>query len=317
MNPSPILNSELSDILQGLKSNPKKIPSKYFYDEVGDELFIEITKLPEYYLTRVENSILEENASDILNQIKYTSNLRILELGAGNGIKAHTLLKNSLDRLHKIIYSPLDISPNAISLLISNMKKNLPDLNLEPIICDYNEIKIKTSNLSGQKLLLYLGSNLGNYTPEESRKLLNLFSESLNKGDYFLLGIDLVKHPNTIYKAYNDSQGLTSKFNLNLLNRMNQVLGTQFNKDTFFHYPLYNPIKNQAESYLISICDQTIYSSVFKEEFHFYKYEAIFTEISRKFHPHEILKMAEDSSMTHIKNYFDLEESFCCTLWRK
>ncbi len=317
MDPNLLLNSELSEILQGLKSTPKKIPSKYFYDKVGDDIFIEITKLPEYYLTRVENSILEANASDILNQMKYTSNLRILELGAGNGIKAHSLLKNSLDHLQNIIYSPLDISPNVITLLISNMKKNLPDLSIEPIISDYNEIKIKTSNLPGQKLLLYLGSNLGNYTPEESRKLLNLFCESLNKGDYFLLGIDLVKHPDTIYKAYNDSKGLTSKFNLNLLSRMNQILGTQFNKDTFFHYPLYNPIKNQAESYLISNCDQIIYSSVFQEEFHFYKYEAIFTEISRKFHPHEIRKMAQDSSMTHIKNYFDSEESFCCTLWRK
>ncbi len=317
MKPSPLLNSELSDILKGLKSIPKKIPSKYFYDEVGDELFIEITKLPEYYLTRVENLILEENASDILNQMKLTSNLRILELGAGNGIKAHTLLKNRLDHLHNIIYSPLDFSSNAISLLISNMKKNLPNLNLDPIICDYNEIKIKTSNLTGQKLLLYLGSNLGNYTPEESRKLLNLFSESLNKGDFFLLGIDLVKHPDIIYKAYNDSKGLTSKFNLNLLNRINLILGTNFSTDKFFHYPIYNPIKNQAESYLISSCDQTIYSSVFKEEFYFYKFEAIFTEISRKFHLNEIEKMAIDSSMTHIKNYFDSEESFCCTLWKK
>jgi L-histidine Nalpha-methyltransferase len=317
MNSDSILNSELNDILEGLKSIPKKIPSKYFYDEVGDDLFIEITKLPEYYLTRVENSILESNASDILNQMNYTSNLRVLELGAGNGIKANTLLKNSLDHFHNIIYSPLDISSNAISLLISNMKNNLPDLILDPIICDYNEIKIKTSNLTGQKLLLYLGSNLGNYTPEESKKLLNLFSESLNKGDFFLLGIDLVKHPDTIYKAYNDSKGLTSKFNLNLLNRMNQILGTNFDETKFFHYPLYNPYKNQAESYLISNCDQTIYSSVFKEKFHFFKFEAIRTEISRKFHSHEIVKMAMDCSMTHINNYFDSEETFCCTLWRK
>jgi dimethylhistidine N-methyltransferase len=299
-----------------LNSYPKKIPSRFFYDELGDKYFSEIMNLPEYYLTRTENLILRENTTSIFNKLNYNKKIRFLEPGAGDGSKFAILYK-SLETKNIITYSPIDISANVLRILERNLKKEFPDLSIEPIISDYKHIKSHIPDLDEQKVLLFLGSNLGNYTPEESIEYIHLFTDCLKKDDLFLLGVDLVKDPNLIYSAYNDARGVTSEFNLNLLIRLNSLLKTNFNIEDFFHYPVYNPVLQQAESYLVCKEDKVIYSEILKENFHFQKYEPILTEISRKFRISDIEFLARRVMMEILEVFTDREEKYCCTLWRK
>ena len=272
--------------------------------------------LPEYYLTRTENLILKENTSSIFNKLNYNKKIRFLEPGAGDGSKFAILYK-SLETRNIITYSPIDISSNVLQILERNLKKEFPDLSIEPIISDYKHIKSHIPDLDEQKVLLFLGSNLGNYTPEESIEYIRLFTDCLKKDDLFLLGVDLVKDPNLIYSAYNDARGVTSEFNLNLLIRLNSLLKTNFNIEVFFHYPVYNPVLQQAESYLVCKEDKVIYSEILQENFHFQKYEPILTEISRKFRISDLEFLARITKMEILEVFTDREEKYCCTLWRK
>jgi len=298
-----------------LNSIPKKIPSRFFYDELGDKYFSEIMNLPEYYLTRTENLILRENTSSIFNKLNYNKKIRFLEPGAGDGSKFAILYK-SLETKNIITYSPIDISENVLQILEKNLKKEFPELSIEPIISDYKHIKTHIPDMDEQKVLLFLGSNLGNYTPEESIEYIRLFTDCLKKDDLFLLGVDLVKDPNIIYSAYNDSRGTTSEFNLNLLKRLNSLLQTNFNVEDFFHYPVYNPVLQQAESYLVCKEDRVIYSEILKENFYFQKFEPILTEISRKFRITEIESLAKTMNMEILEVLTDREHKYCCSLWR-
>ena len=272
--------------------------------------------LPEYYLTRTENFILSEYANTILDKLNHKKRIRFLEPGAGDGSKFAILFK-ALHRKDLVTFSPIDISANVLQILEKNLREEFPDLTIEPIISDYKHIKSHIPDLDEQRFLMFLGSNLGNYTPEESLEYLYLFTDSLKENDLFLLGIDLVKDPNLIYSAYNDSAGITSKFNLNLLNRLNHLLKADFNPEDFIHYPLYNPVLQQAESYLISKKDSVIYSEILQESFEFQKHEPILTEISRKFRISDIKYFAEKMKMEVLEILTDRESKFCCSLWRK
>lgn len=272
--------------------------------------------LPEYYLTRTENLILKENTSSIFNKLNYNKKIRFLEPGAGDGSKFAILYK-ALENKKNFIYSPIDISANVLQILERNLKNEFPDLSIEPIISDYKHIKSHIPDLEEQKVLLFLGSNLGNYTPEESIEYLSLFTDCLKENDLFLLGVDLVKDPNLILSAYNDAAGVTSEFNLNLLKRLNSLLKTDFNIQDFFHFPIYNPVLQQAESYLVCKENRVIYSEILKENFHFQKYEPILTEISRKFRIKDIEFLARTTRMEILEVFTDREEKYCCTLWRK
>jgi len=272
--------------------------------------------LPEYYLTRTENLILKENARSIFNKLNYNKKIRFLEPGAGDGSKFAILYK-SLETKNIITYSPIDISSNVLQILERNLKNEFTNLSIEPIISDYKHIKSHIPDLDEQKVLLFLGSNLGNYTPEESIEYIRLFIDCLKENDLFLLGVDLVKDPNIIYSAYNDAKGVTSEFNLNLLIRLNSLLKTNFNIEDFFHYPVYNPVLQQAESYLVCKENRVIYSEILKENFDFQKYEPILTEISRKFRMSDIEFLAQTTMMEILEVFTDQEEKYCCTIWRK
>jgi L-histidine Nalpha-methyltransferase len=311
-----INESDIEELKIGLNSKPKKIPSRFFYDENGDKLFIEIMKLPEYYLTRAENQILEKYSNSIISYLNFQKKIRILEPGAGDGRKFAILYRNIIQK-NQIIFSPIDISKNVLQILNNNLINEFPSLQIESIVSDYKHLNSHIPALDEQKILLFLGSNLGNYTEEESLDYLAIFTKCLKKNDLFLLGVDLVKDPNTILSAYNDKDGITSKFNLNLLNRLNEILNANFNQDNFFHYPIYNPILHQAESYLISEYDQMITSKVLNEKFHFKKFEAIQTEISRKYRISDIETFAQKMGMEIIETFTDVDSQFCCSLWKK
>ncbi|MCB1143608.1 MAG: L-histidine N(alpha)-methyltransferase [Leptospiraceae bacterium] len=311
------IESFKKDVLEGLSGFPKYLPSKYFYDEKGDHIFLEIMEQDEYYLSRSETEILKTYSTDILNHLDLNFGIHLIEPGSGNGIKTAIFMEELLKLSPESVFNPIDISPNVLSLLLANFKKLLPDARVEPIVTDYDHIYSHLPHDNKKKLMLFLGSNLGNYNYSLGLKLLKTFTDCLSSNDYFLIGLDLVKEPSIILSAYNDANGTTANFNFNLLERMNRELKTDFQKDGFFHYPIYNPILQQAESYLISNRRQTISFQDSNEKIELDKWESIHTEISRKFTLREIEEMANLSGMEVIKNYFDSREYFCCSLWKK
>ena len=300
-------NTFAQEVLKGLSQYPKKLPSKYFYDEIGDKLFQDIMAMPEYYLTRSELEILEQNKKNIINDVNPNeSGFDLLELGAGDGMKTKVLLHELLNSKVNFTYKPLDISQNALTLLKDDLQSEMKNLPVEVIHGDYFDSlkKLKESN-QRQKLILFLGSNIGNLTVEEATGFLSHLSENLNSGDCMLIGFDLKKDPRIILSAYNDAAGITKAFNKNLLNRINKELGANFNLDTFSHHPTYNPETGTTKSYLVSTKQQDVYIQKLDETVSFFPWESIHTEISQKFDHKTIEKMAADTNLGIKEVYAD------------
>ena len=301
-------NTFAREILEGLSRYPKTLPSKYFYDEAGDKLFQDIMAMPEYYLTRTELSILEQNKGNILQDVNPNENgFDLLELGAGDGMKTKVLLNELLNSKINFTYKPLDISLNALTLLKHDLQSEMEYLPVEIIHGDYFDSlkKLKESN-QRQKLILFLGSNIGNLTVDEATQFLSHLSENLNPGDRMLVGFDLKKDPRVILSAYDDAAGITEAFNKNLLKRINNELGdANFNLDTFQHQPTYNPETGTTKSYLVSTKQQDVYFGKMDETISFYPWESIHTEISQKFDHKTIEKMANEANLGIKKVYMD------------
>ena len=313
------LNIEfLSDVIDGLGMNPKRISSRWFYDAKGDELFQKIMKLPEYYLTRAEYAILEQNADQLLKNLSDKKPLLLVELGAGDGLKTRLLLNALLDSGRPVKYAPVDISKHALEKLSEELNKEFSQLPLIPIQADYfDALKNDVLNSYGCKLVLFLGSNIGNLNEKESVSFYQKLNDALNSGDAVLTGFDRVKDPEFILAAYNDEQGVTKDFNLNLLQRINHELGGNFDLKNWSHLPEYNIEKKSALSYLVSEIDQDAFISAAGESFHFKKGERIHTEMSRKFTVQDIEDLALDSGFIIKEHFHSHGETFTNSLWIK
>lgn len=271
------------ELISGLLQEPKTISSKYFYDAKGDELFQKIMELPEYYLTRAEFEILSEQSQAIVSATNFSkeTHFEIVELGAGDGSKTKQLLSFLLKEKYKFTYKPIDISPNVLDDLAKNME-GLNGLKIDGIAGDYFDIFESLKLSKTPKLVLFLGSNLGNYEDESAVEFLGKIASAMNPKDALLLGLDLKKDPSRILNAYNDSSGVTRAFNLNLLTRMNRELGANFDLDTFEHYPEYD-VEGKAVSYLTSLKNQTVFVAETGQSIEFSEGEKIRTEVSRKY----------------------------------
>lgn len=312
-----IENEFLKDVVEGLNETPKKLSSKYFYNEKGDRLFQKIMDQPEYYLTDSEVEILEEQSKTIAKHLKVSGTLRVLEPGAGDGRKA-LILMDAIQKVHKnSIFSPIDISPDVLDQLKNKFKQQSPKTVVNPIVCDYFNLKKHLQGSEEEKrLMLFMGSNIGNYTQNKAIEVLKMFTSCLRKGDYFMMATDLVKNPKEILAAYNDKSGATSAFNLNLLTRINDELDADFDLKGFRHYPIYNPIKNRAESYIMSTREQIVTLDGGRYEFNFKPWEVIHTEISRKYYPSEIHDFAHAVQCSVIHDFYNKNKGYMCSLWQ-
>src|SRR5581483_3381450 len=227
------------DVASGLGSNPKRLPSKYFYDEVGSALFDAITVLPEYYLTRVETAILREWGWEIVRALG--NPVEFLELGSGSAVKTRILIEEALRVQQSLRYSPIDISAEALRASAQSLVAAYPALTVTGYVGDYFTI-LGTPQLRRPKrtLAMFMGSNIGNYEPDEAQQLLGGIGSSLKPGDGLLLGTDLRKDPETIVRAYSDAAGVTAAFNKNLLCRINRELGGAFDTHDFDHVAEYD-----------------------------------------------------------------------------
>lgn len=313
------LTAVAREMLEGLKAPEKKISSKFFYDARGSRIFQQIMQMPEYYLTGCEAEIFESFGAEISNMFcDDCSAVELVELGAGDGAKTGILIREMLDAEKHFRYIPVDISEEALLQLGASMRQQFPELKLELLCGDYFHMIEELSGITThRKVVLFLGSNLGNYEPEQSVRFLSQINQAMSQDDLFFIGLDLKKDPAIIRAAYDDPHGLTREFNLNLLHRFNRELGGDFITDQFIHVARYNPENGRVESFLESTCDQQAHVSFTGETITFTEGETIHTELSQKYDLEMIRHLASVSGFMVVKNFFDSRHYFVSSLWKK
>jgi dimethylhistidine N-methyltransferase len=311
-------NTFAEDVLKGLSSEPKFLSSKYFYDDEGSRLFQEIMKLPEYYLTRAEFEIFETRTKEIFKAFAAPDNsFDLIELGAGDGTKTAVLIDYFLKQNADFTYSPIDISQEAIDFLTEKFKNEFPRLSMKAKTGDYFRIlKTLKTESNRRKILLFLGSNIGNFSPEQALEFFRHLRGVMNENDLLFVGFDLQKDPRVILNAYDDAQGVTAEFNLNLLRRINRELGANFDLEKFSHYAIYRPTECAARSFLISREQQSVFVEALNQSFDFKAWEPIFMEISQKYNLEMIEDLARESGFQVAENFFDENRYFVDSLWR-
>ncbi len=311
-----MMSTFAEDMSRGLSAPQKHTSSKYFYDDRGSQLFQAIMEMPEYYLPNCEFEILQEQSPDIVAALDFTEHFNIVELGAGDGLKTYHLLRYLVNAGFDFTYLPVDISSEAMKQLQAKLQRELPDLKIEALVGDYFQILGERLGVeSSPNLLLFLGSNIGNYHPAEARDLLQRFHRAIRPGDKLLLGVDLQKNPNIIRRAYNDAAGITRSFNLNLLERMNRELGANFVVEQFDFYCSYNPQNGEVRSYLVSLCAQQVQLGPTGPRIAFGEHELIATELSRKYTYAELEQLAGDCGFRVASHFRDRRGYFTDSLW--
>jgi len=310
------MNNFLTEVLQDLGAKPKSLRSKYFYDDIGDDLFQQIMHCPEYYPTRCEAEILRSKADVIAETLRNGfDQFDLIELGAGDATKTSYILQEFVRKQVNMTYMPVDISSSMIDFLSTTLPERIPGLKVQALNGEYFEMVDEANRRSSNhKAVLFLGGNLGNMPPEEALEFCKKLASSLQKGDLVLIGFDLKKNPKVIHAAYDDAGGLTKAFNLNLLTRINRELGGNFDISQFEHYASYDPSSGACKSFLVSLKAQQV--TISGQNIEFEKDEYIDMEISQKYSLEEIDKMASDAGFVPVERFFDSNNWFLDTVWR-
>lgn len=307
-----------NDVVKGLQASPKYLLSKYFYDAEGDALFQKIMDAPEYYVTNADLEIFSQQSDTLAKSlVNGDQNFEILELGAGDASKSTFLLQSLTNAQKKYTYRPIDISDSIIDFLQSEMPKRVPGIVVKGLAGEYLPMLKKAyAESSKKKLLLFLGSSIGNYELDEAQQFLKEVYQIMQSGDLILVGFDLKKDPNQILAAYNDAGGFTKAFNLNLLTRINTELDAKIDLDAFDHFPTYNPISGACRSYLVSKKNQVI-SIPGAPDISLAQHEAIDMELSQKFSIADIDAMADTLGFLPKPYFFDKKGWYCNAIWEK
>ena len=306
-----------SSVCEGLMSRPKWLPSWLFYDAAGSQLFNQITELPEYYLTRTERSILAERAGEIIGLAAEGDVLRLVELGAGSADKTRLLLNAAVDRQDTVFYEPVDVSASALEEAQERIEREIPGVLVTPRVEDYTKgLELDAANFGERRLLLYIGSSIGNFEPDEAQRLLKNMRAALAPGDSMLLGVDLVKSESTLLAAYDDAAGVTAAFNLNLLARLNRELGADFDLEAFTHRAVWNPGHSRIEMHLVSRGHQRVEIPSLDLRIEFAPNETIHTENSYKYRPGRAEAMLSNAGFTPTATWTDVDKRFAVCLAR-
>lgn len=300
------------DVDDGLSKNNKTLPSKYFYNQRGDELFVEIMNLPEYYLTRAEMEVLSKQTQQVVEAFGVDSFVPfdLIELGAGDGSKTIKILEFLTAHQYQFDYVPVDISKNILEDLEQSVKNTLPSLSVKQQHGDYFEILESLKFRDCPKIVLFLGSNIGNMMDDAAGSFLKRLSKHLNPGDKLLLGADLIKAADIVLPAYNDEQGVTRDFNMNLLHRMNTELDATFNVDNFEHTPEYDEAEGVARSFITSTENQQVAIHKIGKVYEFKAGERIHTEVSRKYNDDIMNTLIHDTHFSIENKFTDSNDYF-------
>jgi dimethylhistidine N-methyltransferase len=302
------------DVIEGLTSVPKMLQPKYFYDNAGSELFEKICKTPEYYVTRTEASILKEHSSSIASS--NAGKMLIVELGSGSSVKTRYILSAFIKQSSHINYVPIDVSEILIQSG-NDLLRDFEGLSVTGIIGEYEESIAAVSEIFTEpKLIIFLGSSIGNFDLPHAEEFLGKLSASMRKGDSLLIGFDLVKNIDILNAAYNDREGVTAEFNLNLLRRINKEFNSDIAEDNFEHKAFFNPVKSRVEMHLFSKCNQSFKLNG-SGEIRFSKGDSIHTENSYKFTGEMIRGLASSAGLTISESWKDENNYFELCLMNK
>jgi dimethylhistidine N-methyltransferase len=303
------------DVLDGLTAVRKTLSPKYFYDQAGSDLFVKITKTDEYYPTRTELSILTQYASEIVDVCDHVNWL--VELGSGSSEKTDALLCEFHNKRRAFNYIPIDVS----DIIIDSGKKLVEKydrLSVTGILADYEKGLTLVSKVeNGSKLILFLGSSIGNFDHDEIISFLNMTYQAIHYSDYILIGFDLVKDRHVLEAAYNDDQGITEEFNYNIIQRINRELDGNFDINKFKHKAFFNEQESRIEMHLVSIENQTVKIGDLNTKIHFQSGESIHTENSHKFTMEMIASYTDKARLEVIKTWTDPKDYFALCLLRK
>jgi L-histidine N-alpha-methyltransferase len=311
------VSSFYNDVISGLRAENKYLSSKYFYDETGDNLFQQIMACAEYYPTRCEMEILQYQSPKMVELFReYDNTFDLIELGPGDATKSWHLLKELQKGKVHFTYYPIDISSNVIRGLNERLPVSLPGIMLNGLNGEYLDKMEQVGTFSsGRKIVLFMGANIGNMSMAQAVFFCRQLHDRMQPGDLLLIGFDLKKQPGIILDAYNDRQGITRAFNLNLLHRINRELGADFRTEQFEHYPVYDPGSGACKSYLISLQAQEVHlgdnTITFREN------EPVFMEISQKYTLAETTQMALQSGFRPVHTFLDSKKWFADILWQR
>jgi len=311
------MNEFCQDTWRGLTATPKYLQSKYFYDDLGDSIFQEIMACPEYYLTNCELDIFSNKQSELANTIlSYFRDFDVVELGAGDASKSVHLLEALLRHEVDFTYYPIDISRNIIAYLNKKLPALLPGIKVHGLNGEYfDKLEGLKEIITRNKVVLFLGSSIGNITLDNTVEFFKQLRSHLVPGDLILTGFDLKKDPRIVLAAYNDAAGITRRFNLNLLQRINTALDADFDLSQFAHRPVYNEETGACRSYLESLKTQRVRIGEVGW-IYFREGEQIFMEISQKYTALQTDEFAIASGFTPVRHFYDSKKWFLDALWQ-
>ena len=300
------------EVRQGLTAERKYIPSKYFYDSRGSDLFERICEQPEYYQTRTELAILKKSARQIMRELK-TGNL--IELGSGANWKVRHLLDAAGSR-GKIRYVPVDVRESALVGAAEELLCLYPELSISGIVADFQR-EMDRIGLDGDNLITFFGGTIGNFPAEEGQQFLTSLAGVMGKGDRLLLGVDMVKRKDVLEAAYNDEQGITAQFNRNILAVLNRELSADFDPAAFEHVAFYNEGTESIEMHLRASEDLNVEVTGLDLHLGLERGETLFTEISRKFRRETVEALAREAGLGITNWYTDRKEWFALVEMKK
>ena len=308
VQPASAYNNDGVDVVAGLSQTIKTLPPKYFYDYLGSELFEKICTLPEYYPTRTETTILTHARAQIT---QFTGICELVELGSGSSTKTQLLLSAYEKLGQPWQYVPIDVSAEILSESALKLQQQYKQLSILGLVGTYEEaLKQLPPSFLPSRMIIFLGSSLGNFTEAESDRFFNQVRNILQPGDYFLLGIDLQKSVEILEAAYNDSQGITAQFNLNILKHLNWRFQGNFEPKFFRHQAIYNQCEHQIEMYLHSQTNHQVNLQALDFKASFLEDEPILTEISRKFDLEQIKEFLARHNLETLQSWTDSQQWF-------
>jgi dimethylhistidine N-methyltransferase len=300
----------------GLSRVHKELPPWLFYDREGSHLFEEITELPEYYPTRTERAIFETYADAIVREAAHGARFTMIELGAGTATKTRILLAAQVRAQGACEYIPVDVSPTALEIARREIAGVLPTVRVRPVVCTTEESPAEIRKVQGRKLVLFIGSSIGNYDEDAAVALLRGVRGALEQGDALLLGTDLRKDLATLLPAYDDARGVTAAFNRNVLVRINRELGANFDTSRFRHVARWNAIASRVEMHLESTVDQSVTIHALGMSVRFRAGETIHTESSVKYDLHMVDRVLGRAGFTRERTFEDERHWFAVHLAR-
>jgi dimethylhistidine N-methyltransferase len=322
MNPtaSPEVIAQIDELVaaavrQGLTARPRRLPPWLFYDAAGSHLFERITELPEYYLTRTERGIFAAHAEAMIELAAQGDRMRIAELGAGSADKTRLLLAAAVRQQGTVLYEPVDVSATALDAARNRIEREIPGVTVAPRLIDYTH-RLEFEPAGERRLVLYIGSSIGNFEPHEALRLLRRVRAGLRSGDAMLLGVDLVKEDSILLAAYDDAAGVTAAFNKNMLVRLNRELSADFVPEAFAHRAVWNAAESRIEMHLESRIAQRVSLSALNLQVSFTPGETIHTENSYKYAPGQAEALLAEAGFAPAATWTDAQGWFAVCLGR-